>query len=139
MLSPSTYERFIVPAIAEMNRRRGTSPPDSLHHCGRGVHLFPILKKQYGLRSLSPLTFPLVDVARVRRELGEEVWVTALVEDSIVRAGPPERIREVVRALMRSGAKGRGRFALEVGDMLKGTPLEHRKALYEAVKEFGGY
>jgi hypothetical protein len=40
---------------------------------------------------------------------------------------------------MQSGAKGKGRLALSVGDMLRGTPMEHRVALYEAVKEFGGY
>jgi hypothetical protein len=41
--------------------------------------------------------------------------------------------REVMRA------KGRGRYALMLGDMLRGTPLEHYRALYEAVREFGGY
>jgi hypothetical protein len=40
---------------------------------------------------------------------------------------------------MKSGAKGKGRFALMAGDMIRGVPLEHRFALYEAVKEFGHY
>jgi hypothetical protein len=34
---------------------------------------------------------------------------------------------------------GEGRLALTVGDMLAGTPLEDRLALYESVKEFGRY
>lgn len=63
----------------------------------------------------------------------------ALIEDSIVQQGPTEHIRQTVCDLMVSGAKGRGRFALMVGDMLKGTPLEHRVALYESVKEIGSY
>jgi len=139
MLSQDTYEKFIVPVILTVNRRRTTTPAPDLHHCGRGAHLFPVVKKHFGLRLLHALTYPLVDIAKVRRELGEETRIHALIEDTIVQHGPPERIRETVRDLMASGAKGKGRFALMVGDMLRGTPLEHRLALYEAVKEFGGY
>ena len=125
--------------ILAVNQRRGTTPTPDLHHCGRGAHLFPVVKKHFGLRLLHALTYPLVDIAKVRRDLGEDIWIQALIEDTIVQHGPPERIRETVRDLMASGAKGKGRFALMVGDMLRGTPLEHRLALYEAVNEFGTY
>jgi hypothetical protein len=49
-----------------------------------------------------------------------------------------ERIRQTVKDLLLE-AKGQGRFSLQVGDMLRGTPMEHRLTLYEAVKEFGVY
>ena len=137
MLSPALYEEFIVPVIREMNRRTGTPLPTVLHHCGRGTHLFPAMKKHFGLTSIDALTFPLNDVAKVRRDLGEDVRIMAIVADSIVQAGPPQRIRETVRELMR--AKGRGRFSMQLGDMLPGTPPDHRLALYEAVKEYGRY
>jgi uroporphyrinogen-III decarboxylase len=139
MLSGEMYERFLLPVILEMNRRRGTPLPSGLHHCGRGQHLLPVIGKHFPLQRLDDLTFPLIDVARARRDVGPEVWVKVVIEDAIVRFGPAERIRQTVRDLMASGAKGRGRLALSVGDMLAGTPLEHRVALYEAVKEFGGY
>ena len=139
MLSPKLYEQFIVPIIQETNRRRGARAPTSLHHCGRGAHLFPLVKKHFGLTHLSAITFPLIDIARVRREVGDDVWISGFIADEIVHVGPPERIRQTVRELMESGAKGNGRLSLNVGDMLKGTPLEHRIALYEAVKEFGRY
>ena len=139
MLSAGTYEEFIAPVILEINRRRGTTAPTALHHCGSGAHLFPVIQRLYGLTRIHALTYPLVDIARVRREVGEAVWIAALIDDTVVRFGPPERIRQTVRALMDSGAKGRGRFCLIAGDMLGGTPLEHRRALYDAVREFGGY
>lgn len=139
MLSPELYERFLVPVIEEMNARKGVAPGTSLHHCGRGVHLFPVMQRRFGLTQVEALTWPLVDIARVRRELGDEVWIIGVVADDIIMQGPPERIRQAVRDLMASGAKGRGRFALEIGDMLPGTPLEHRVAYYEAVREFGTY
>lgn len=139
MLSPEHYEEFIVPVVRAINRQRKTLPPTFLHHCGRGSHLFPVIKRSYGLTHLHALTYPLIDIARVRRDVGEDVWIAGLLDDTVVRFGPPEQIRQLVKALMESGAKGRGRFSLVVGDMLKGTPLVHRVALYESVKEFGGY
>jgi hypothetical protein len=139
MLSPQLYEAFLIPIIFEMNRRRGTRPSQGVHHCGRGVQLFPVMKRHFGLKRIHALTFPLVDVARVQAELGDDSQIMAVIEDSIVKLGPPERIRQTVMDLLESGVKDRGRFALIVGDMLKGTPVEHRFALYESVKEFGGY
>ena len=139
MLSPRLYEEFIVPVIYEMNRRRGMKAYTSLHHCGRGTHLFGIMKRHFGLTHIDALTYPLVDIAKVRRELGGDIWINACVGMEIVKVGPPERIRQTVKELMASGAKGEGRFSLSVGDLLKGTPYEHRVALYESVKEFGQY
>ena len=91
------------------------------------------------MQRLDDLTFPLLDIAKIRRELGGEIWIKVCIEDSIIQQGPPERIRRTVKDLMESGAKGRGRLALTVGDMLPGTPLEYRLALYESVKEFRVY
>jgi len=138
MLSPQLYEDFVVPVIWEINRRRGTPPPTTLHHCGSGVHLFPIIQKHFGLTLIDSLTFPLVDVAKVRRDLGEDIWINAGIESAIIRWGPAERIRQTVKDLLAS-AKGSGRFAINVGDMLRGVPMEHRIAYYEAVREFGAY
>ena len=139
MLSAEMYEEFIVPVVKEMNRRRGTRASSALHYCGAGTHLFPVLKRHFGLTQLHGLTFPIIDIARVRSQVGEDIQITVFIEDSIIHRGPPERVRQVVKDLMASGAKGKGRFELAVGDMLKGVPLEHRLALYEAVKEFGKY
>jgi len=135
MLSPWVYEEFIVPVLREANGE-GWGPVD-LHHCGRGAHLFPVIKKHFGLRGINALTFPLVDIAKVRRDLGEEVEINAIIEEGVLQQGPPERLREVVRELM--GAKGRGGLSLSAGDMLRGIPLAHRVAVYEAVKEYGRY
>lgn len=139
MLSAELYEEFIIPVVKEMNERIGKVPSSEFHHCGRGTHLFPAVKKHFNFNSINNLTFPMNDVAKVRNTLGEDVWVTVLIEDSIIKEGPPERIRHTVKDLMQSGAKGNGRLSLAVGDMLRGTSLENVAILYEAVKEFGTY
>ena len=139
LISRAHYERFLVPVIKETNAKRGCVPGTDLHHCGSGTHLFPAIKENFGLTSINALTYPLVDIARVRAELGEDVRIDAVIADEIVKLGPPENIRQVVREFMASGAKGDGGLSLSTGDMMRGTPLEHRIALYESVKEFGGY
>lgn len=73
MLSPCLYEAFLAPVVVEMNRRRGTRPPTTLHHCGRGAHLFPVIRRRFGLTRLHALTFPLLDIARVRALAGADV------------------------------------------------------------------
>jgi uroporphyrinogen-III decarboxylase len=138
MLSADTYEAFFVPLILEHAARRGKGLMGDLHHCGRGVQLFPVMRHHFQMRSISNLTYPLVDVPKVRRDLGEDVPIVAILDDGIIQQGPPEYIREMTRELL-LGAKGRGAFALNIGDMLRGTPLEHRLVYYEAVKEFGRY
>jgi hypothetical protein len=139
MLSPATYEQFIVPLIVEMNRRRGTGLPTGLHHCGRGAHLFPVIKKHFPLQRLDDLAVPTNDLAAVRRAVGDEVWIKAELDAGLVQAGPPERISQAVKDVLVPAAKGRGRLAMSAGDLMPGTPLAHRIAYYEAVKEFGTY
>lgn len=139
MISGDHYERFFVPVIKETNRRRGTVPGTELHHCGSATHLFPLIQKHFGITGINALTYPLVDVARIRAELGENVRIQAVIADEIVRLGPPEKIRQTVKEFMGTGVKGSGGLSLSTGDMLRGTPMEHRIALYESVKEFGGY
>ena len=137
MLSPHLYEEFIVSEIKRINQRRGTKAGTGLHHCGTGTHLFPIMQKHFGITAIDSLTHPLVDVAKVRADLGEDIWITAGIESEIIKSGPTERIRQAVKELM--AAKGKARFSTAVGDMLRGVPMDHRIAYYEAVKEFGTY
>lgn len=116
-----------------LSRRRGTPLPSGWHYCGSGMHLIRLFAQLYPLERLDDLTYPLLDIGEVRRIFGRKAWIKA----GIIHAGPSERIREVVQNLMATGIADEGRFCLSVGDMLKGTPMEHRKALYAAVREFG--
>ena len=138
MLSPHLYEEFIVPEIERINTKRGAKAGTNLHHCGTGTHLFPIMQKHFGITAIDSLTHPIVDVAKIRADLGHDVWITAGIESDIIKSGPTERIRQAVKELL-TGAKGKGRFSMAVGDMLRGVPMDHREAYYEAAKEFGTY
>lgn len=139
LLSSAMYSDHIYPVVAEINRRRGTQLPTSWHYCGGGIHLLETFKEHYPIERIDDLTYPLLDPSQARCIVGEDVWIKAALSDGIVHAGPPDRIRETVRQIAAAESKGRGRFCLSVGDMLPGTELEHRLALYKAVKEYGVY
>ena len=137
MLSAAMYERFLEPVVERHNQIRGTKPSTQFHHCGRGPHLFPTVRKHFAITGIDALTFPLVDIEKVRRDLGEDVWIMAILDNTLVNMGTEETIWQAVRDLMR--AKGKGRFALQVGDMLKGTSMKNLEIVYEAVKAYGKY
>lgn len=139
MLPVHLYEEFIVPVVKRHNRLRGTEFIKQFHHCGRGMHLFDTARKSFGVTGFVALTYPLLDIAKVRRDIGEEVWITAAIDNSIVQSGTEDEIWNTVKELMQSGAKGNGRLSLMIGDMLKGIPYKNMIALYEAVKEYGRY
>lgn len=138
MLSPAMYEKYILPILQAKNRGK-EQVPQVFHHCGRGQHLFPIVARHFKIHTLHALTYPLLDIERIRAEVGDEVHIQALIADGILSLGKPDDVRYAVKSLLTPRVKGRGRLSLITGDLLPGTKLENLHALYEAVQEFGTY
>ena len=138
MLSPQIYDEFLASLIIKLSQKYGKRPSTSLHHCGRGTHLFPLMQKKFGLTKISALTWPLNDVGRVRREIGHEVWIEAVISDSILRT-TPAAIRQAVRDFFTAEVKGHGRLSLWVPGEVTGISAENYHALYAAVREHGRY
>lgn len=139
MLSVKMYKTFLVPLIQDLNARFKKTPNPFLHHCGRGAHLFPVIKKHFGFEELHAITYPLNDVGRIRKELGYETWITAGIADAIIFQGPPDKIRQTVRDFLTPDVKGKGRLSIWIAGEARHIPSEHYLALYEAVKEYGRY
>lgn len=138
MLSAATYDEFLVPLIRKLARRYGKRPSTTLHHCGRGTHLFGLVKERFGLETLHALTWPIVDIGRVRRELGYDIRIVAVIGDWILRT-TPEAIRAAVKDLLAPEVKGAGRLTLWLAGEVTEIPLENHRAAYEAVREYGRY
>ena len=138
MLSPELYDRFLAALILKIARRYDKHPNTYLHHCGRGTHLFPVMRERFGLKTIHGLTWPVNDVGRVRRELGQEVSIVAVMADTILRT-TPEAIRKAARDFFTPEVKGTGRLSLWVPGEVTGIPVENYRALYAAVREYGRY
>ena len=138
MLSAETYDTFVAALLGKLAGKYGHRPGTFLHHCGRGTHLFPIIRQRFGLTTIHGLTWPLNDVARVRRELGQEVWIIAVIADTILST-TPQAVRQAVQDFLTPEVKGRGRLSLWVPGEVTGIPAENYQALYQAVREYGRY
>jgi hypothetical protein len=138
MLSAEIYDKFLGSLVEKLCRTYGQPPSALLHHCGGGRHLFATMRKRYKFTTLHALTWPLNDVGRIRRELGYDLWVAAVIADSILQQGP-EATREAVRDFLTPEVKGAGRLSLWMPGEVSGIPTASYQALYEAVKEFGKY
>jgi hypothetical protein len=138
MLSAEMYDTFVAALILKLARKYGHRPATNLHHCGRGTHLFPIIRRRFGLTTIHALTWPLNDVARVRREMGQDVWIVAVIADTIL-CTTPAAIRQAVRDFLTPEVKGAGRLSVWVPGEVTGIPAENYRALYQAVRDYGRY
>ena len=61
MLSVELFDAFLVPLYERQLRDSDTQSSMMFHHCGRGTHLFPFIKKRFGLTEIDALTHPYND------------------------------------------------------------------------------
>ncbi len=144
MLSDEMYREFVMPYHKKLLETFVKNRDDcsiSLHHCGRGPHLFRTIYEELGVRSFFNLTYPnIIDVMSVRRELGEEVYLGVGLHPEIVLNGPESRIYETIKNLMTPEVKAKGRLYWIQADFIPpGVPLKHIYAVYKAIKKFGRY
>lgn len=142
MLSEQMYKEFVLPYHKKLLKTfaKKDDCSISLHHCGSGLHLFRTIYEELGARTFFNLTYPGIDVLRVRKEFGEKVRLGVGLHQEIILNGPEERIRETIKNVMTPELKAKGRlYWIQGGFVPPGTPLKHIYAVYEAVKEFGRY
>ncbi|MGQ9730719.1 MAG: uroporphyrinogen decarboxylase family protein [Candidatus Zipacnadales bacterium] len=138
MLSAAQYEIYVLPFHRRLIEEFGRLGPNSIHLCGDVQHLLPVIQRELNVQSFDT-GFPL-DHGALRQVLGPDAQILGGPHVATVHAGPPPRIRKVVREILQSGVMEGGRFILHEGNNLPpGTPLSHIAAMYEACREFGRY
>jgi hypothetical protein len=138
MLSAELYDEFIASLILKLAGKYGKPAGTTLHHCGRGFHLFPLVQRRFGLTTIHALTWPIIDIARVRRELGHHIRIVAVITDAILRT-TPEAVRRAVKEFLTPDVKGQGRLSIWVAGEVTEIPVDNYRALYETVREHGRY
>ena len=139
MLSVEIFKEFVLPYHKKLLRTLCKEDCSvSLHHCGNGQHLFKTIHEELGARTFLNLTYPIIDVMKVRRELGERVYLAVLLHPETVLNGPENKIYEMIKNLLTPQVKAKGRLFWRVF-IPPGTPLSHTYAVYDAVKRYGKY
>jgi len=112
-----------------------TTGAKGMHLCGHAQQHFQTLHDELGITSFDG-PGPFVDIARMRADIGEPIFISAQMNHSITRTGPPELIDKTIKGILTEGAKVPGKLTL-LGYIPKGTPLEHLKIMYESGKRHG--
>ena len=138
MMSMADYERFLVPVYERVKAAFGAERYDAgIEHCGRGEAVIRYKHERFGVNRFLNASF--LDLERLRHDLGPGVWMQVTIHPGLVHTGPVEKIRDAVRQTLTPALKGEGRLTFGMqADNFK-APLEHIRALYEAVKEYGRY
>ena len=138
LLSTRSYEEFIFPYHKRIVDEFSDGGPISIHLCGDSTRHFKFLHDHLNVRGFDT-GFP-VDHGALRRELGPDVAINGGPAVMLLKAGPPDAIREDVRRICQSGVMEGGKLVLIAANNLAPcTPLEHIEAFYEAAKEYGRY
>jgi hypothetical protein len=82
--------------------------------------------------------FESIDMAKAREVLGDGIALRGGVPVSLLVAGTPDQVREHVRRLIETVAK-RGAFIIDASTILDHARPENVRALFDAVREYGGY
>ncbi len=139
-ISPEQYRRLVLPSLQEMTADLRAAGMASIHYyTGNPNDRLEILLAG-GADALSleatrkHFTIDIEDIAR--RVGGRAALLGNLDELALLERGPTEAIRAEVKRQLDAGRINDGRFLMGIaGPITPGTPLEHVRALADAVHE----
>ena len=138
MLSPETYEEFIIPILLRKNKNSLDKKHD-FHHCGVGQKLFPVIAKYFKINSVHAVTYPTLNIEKIREDVGEDAWVIVCLDEGILKYGKPDDVRYAVKQLLTDKVKGSGGISIMSGDLVRGVNMDNMYVLYDAIREYGCY
>lgn len=143
LLSPALFERFILPhlkRLIELGHAYGLKV--QLHCCGGFAPLIPALigAGMDALHALQPSCRGM-DLATLKREFGRQIVFNGAIDSHhVLMTGTPETVRRDTRRVLEIMMPGGGYIAGASHDwILEETPVENVLAMFDAVREFGGY
>jgi uroporphyrinogen decarboxylase len=146
MLSREMYRAFIFPQhkrlfdhIRRCARRRVYI---FYHSCGAVRPMIPTLIEE-GIDILNPVQVSAegMDTAALKREFGRDLtfWGGGVDTQHVLPRGTPRQVREEVRRRVGDLAPGGGFVFATVHNVQADVPPENYVAMWEALREFGGY
>lgn len=134
LLSNKVYREFVLPYHKRLFDEM-TTGSRSIHLCGYAQQHFKTIHDELGVTSFDG-PGPFVDMAKMRADIDEPIFITARTNSTVIQTGPAELIDEEMKNLFNESAKVPGKFTL-LGYISKGTPMENLKIMYESGKKHG--
>jgi uroporphyrinogen decarboxylase len=143
VVGEAMFRRFFLPPLArliDLGHRHGLRV--MLHCCGGFAPLIPAMIEAGldALQSLQPDARGM-DPARLKREFGRDIVLNGCFDTHLLLIrGTPGLVRRRAREILEVMKPGGGYVASPSHDyLLPETPVDNVLAMYEAIREFGGY
>jgi hypothetical protein len=144
LISPRTYRELYQPFHKRINDWVHAHTPWKTfnHSCGAIV---PLIEDfiEAGFDILNPVQCSAagMDPAELKRRFGDRLtfWGGGVDTQSTLPFGTPQEVRQEVRQRMRIFGPGGGFVFSAVHNIQADVPVENLLALFEAVREYGGY
>jgi len=139
-LSPSMFSEFITPYLAKLIRGYREMGFYTIKHTDGNI--MPILDQlveanPHALHSLDPQAG--VDIAEVKRRVGNKVCLIGNVNCALLQTGTEEEVIESVRYALKHGMPGYGYIFSTSNCIYTGLPLERYELMLKIWREEGNY
>lgn len=142
LISEKLFRRFLLPPLKKLiDLGHAYDLKVLLHCCGGFEPLIPAMIDAGldGLQGLQPKTRGM-DPARLKTRFGDNLLLMGCIDSQLVIESDPGTVRAETRRILDLMKPGGGYVACPSHDyVLYETPVENVLALYEAVREYGGY
>ena len=143
LLSEAMFRRFLLPhfrRLVELGHGHGLKV--MLHCCGGFAELIPALIEigLDGLHAVQPSCRGM-DLRRLKDRFGRQILFNGAIDSQhVLIAGTPATVRQQTREVLEIMKPGGGYVAGASHDtILEETPLENVEAMFDAIREYGGY
>ncbi|MHB9130705.1 MAG: uroporphyrinogen decarboxylase family protein [Armatimonadota bacterium] len=139
-LSPEMFAEFVTPYLTELHAGQRAMGAYSIKHTDGNI--MPILdqlaaSKPHALHSIDPMAG--VDIAEVKRQIGDRVALCGNVNCALMQTGTQEQIIESARYCLTHAKPGGGYIFCTSNVPFKGLPLENYLLILDVWKEMRDY
>ena len=139
MMSPSTFERFILPGLTEVISAVKDAGGYVIKHTDGDIWPLMDMLTSAGVDMLGPLEPPHMDLREVRDRSDNTIGVMGNVDVDLLARGTPDEVRKATLALIRHVSPG-GRHIIASGNTIASyvDPANYRVML-DTIREHGSY
>jgi uroporphyrinogen decarboxylase len=139
-LSPSMFAEFVTPYLTQLHAGQRALGAYSIKHTDGNI--MPILDQladsaPHALHSIDPMAG--VDIAEVKRRIGDRVALCGNVNCALMQTGTDEEVIESARYCLTHAKPGGGYFFCTSNVPFKGLPLERYLLILDVWKEMRAY
>lgn len=139
-MSPRHFREFILPALKRQTqalKKKGV--PVILHHCGNFTVILEDIVDETGGDCLQPLQPEALDIAEVKRRVGDRVCLWGNIAINTLSLGTPEDVVREVRERINACAPGGGYIVGSSHTVTSSVQLENLLAMIKATHKYGKY